>query len=181
MIDVTEHLGLAQKIVWEIYPKIQRRYELEDVLQIAYVGLTKAGNSFDETRGIKFSTYAVPKIKGEVIRFLRDDKRYNISRGVPHNFTMLSYEFENENGCLRDRIGNGKFEEDLIKRISINEVVSNLSNQEKKIFQLYFIEDLTQKQIGEMCGIFQNQVSIIKRRIVKKLRESLEIKRIIRN
>jgi RNA polymerase sporulation-specific sigma factor len=175
MIDISEHLGLAQKIAWGFYPKIHKKYEFEDILQVAYVGLVKAGKSFDETRGIKFSTYAVPKIKGELIRFLKDDKKYNISRGVPHDYTMLSFEFENENGCLRDKIGNNDFECGLIKIISVNESINNLSNQEKKILKLYFIDNLTQKQIGEICGILQNQVSRIKRRVVKKLRESLEI------
>lgn len=175
MIDITEHLGLARKIVWKIYPKIYKKYELEDVLQIAYVGLIKAGNSFDEARGIKFSTYAVPKIKGEVIRFLTDDKKYNISRGVPNHYKMLSYEFENEDGCLRDKIGSNGFEDDLFQRISLVETISNLPSQEQKIFKLYYINDLHQREIAEIMNTTQNQVSRITRRVAKKLRESVSI------
>lgn len=170
MIDVTEHLGLAQKIVWGFYPKVRTKYDIDDLLQVAYVGLVKAGNDFDDSRGIKFSTYAVPKIKGELIRFLKDDKKYNISRGVPHNYTMLSYEFENENGCLRDKLGSNDFEYELTKNMLIHEAINNLSSQEKKIFKLYFLDNLTQKQIGEICGMLQVQVSRVKIRISKKIK-----------
>lgn len=97
MIDVTEHMGLASYIAWDMYLKVKNRYEFEDLLQVAYIGLLKAKNNFDESKGFKFATYAVPTIRGEVSRFLTDDKKFNISRGVSHNFLILSYEFENEN------------------------------------------------------------------------------------
>lgn len=173
MIDVTEHLGLAQKIAWNIYPKVHKKYEFEDILQVAYVGLTKAGKNFDESKGIKFSSYAFATIKGELIRFISDDKKYNISRGMQHGITILSYEFENENGCLRNKIGANEFEEKLIMRETLNQAISQLSKQEKKIFKLYFIDELTQKQIGEICGIFQNQVARVKKRISKKMKSAL--------
>lgn len=59
-----------------------RGTELCDLVQIAYIGLLKAVDNFDLSRGLKFSTYAVPVITGEIKRFLRDDGIIKVSRGL---------------------------------------------------------------------------------------------------
>lgn len=59
-----------------------RGTELSDLVQIAYIGLLKAMENFDLGRGLKFSTYAVPVITGEIKRFLRDDGIIKVSRGL---------------------------------------------------------------------------------------------------
>lgn len=59
-----------------------RGAELCDLVQIAYIGLIKAMKNFDLERGLKFSTYAVPVITGEIKRFLRDDGIIKVSRGL---------------------------------------------------------------------------------------------------
>ncbi len=57
-----------------------RGYELEDLMQIGYIGLLKAIRTFDATRACAFSTYAVPLIFGEIRRYLRDDGPIKVSR-----------------------------------------------------------------------------------------------------
>jgi len=52
---------------------LNRGYDYEDIFQIGSIGLVKAINNFDLTYNVKFSTYAVPMIIGEIKRFLRDD------------------------------------------------------------------------------------------------------------
>ena len=59
-----------------------RGCEMCDLVQIGSVGLMKAIKSFDTTRGLKFSTYAVPVILCEIKRFLRDDGMIHVSRGL---------------------------------------------------------------------------------------------------
>ena len=66
---------------------IVRRYlgkgtEYDDLFQLAGIGLLKAVNGFDETYGVRFSTYAVPMIAGEIKRFLRDDGSVKVSRAM---------------------------------------------------------------------------------------------------
>lgn len=56
--------------------------EYDDLYQIGCVGFLKAINNFDEKFGVKFSTYAVPMIAGEIKRFLRDDGSVKISRTI---------------------------------------------------------------------------------------------------
>lgn len=56
--------------------------DYEDLYQIGCVGFLKAINNFDEKFGVKFSTYAVPMIAGEIKRFLRDDGSIKVSRAI---------------------------------------------------------------------------------------------------
>src|SRR5471030_218011 len=61
---------------------LNRGYDYEDIFQIGSIGLIKAINNFDLTYNVKFSTYAVPMIIGEIKRFLRDDGMIKVSRNV---------------------------------------------------------------------------------------------------
>ncbi|NME82940.1 RNA polymerase sporulation sigma factor SigF [Clostridium sp. SM-530-WT-3G] len=61
---------------------LNRGYEYEDIFQIGSIGLVKAINNFDLNFNVKFSTYAVPMIVGEIKRFLRDDGMIKVSRNV---------------------------------------------------------------------------------------------------
>lgn len=61
---------------------LNRGYEYEDIFQIGSMGLVKAIKNFDPEFKVKFSTYAVPMIMGEIKRFLRDDGMIKVSRNV---------------------------------------------------------------------------------------------------
>lgn len=74
-----ENLRLVQSIAARF---AGRGTELCDLVQIGSVGLVKAISGFDLSRGLKFSTYAVPMITGEIKRFLRDDGIIHVSRGL---------------------------------------------------------------------------------------------------
>lgn len=65
--------------------------EWEDLLQIGTVGLIKAMNKFDVSFDVKFSTYAVPLIIGEIKRFMRDDGVIKISRDVKYLLNKINY------------------------------------------------------------------------------------------
>ncbi|MDK2964593.1 MULTISPECIES: RNA polymerase sporulation sigma factor SigF [Lacrimispora] len=76
---VTENFGL----IWSIVRRFTGRgYEPEDLFQIGSIGLMKAIDKFDLTYEVKFSTYAVPMITGEIKRFLRDDGIIKVSRSI---------------------------------------------------------------------------------------------------
>lgn len=62
-----------------------RGYESEDLFQIGSIGLMKAVDKFDLSYDIKFSTYAVPMITGEIRRFLRDDGMIKVLRSLKEN------------------------------------------------------------------------------------------------
>ena len=76
---VLDNVGL----VWSIVRRFQGRgYEMEDLFQIGSIGLLKAVDKFDLSYEVRFSTYAVPMIAGEIKRFLRDDGMIKVSRSV---------------------------------------------------------------------------------------------------
>lgn len=72
-----ENVGLIWCIVKRFY---NRGAEMEDLFQIGSIGLLKAIDKFDLSYDVKFSTYAVPMISGEIKRFLRDDGMIKVSR-----------------------------------------------------------------------------------------------------
>lgn len=79
---VENNLGLVRFIVKRFQ---NRGYDPEDLFQIGCIGLVKAVDQFDPQYQVKFSTYAVPLITGEIKRFLRDDGMIKISRSLKEN------------------------------------------------------------------------------------------------
>lgn len=79
---IEKNLGLVHHIVRRF---AGRGYDLEDLFQIGVIGLMKAIDKFDLELGVKFSTYAVPMITGEIKRFLRDDGLVKVSRTLKEN------------------------------------------------------------------------------------------------
>jgi RNA polymerase sporulation-specific sigma factor len=71
------------RLVWSIVQRFASRgVELEDLFQIGCIGLMKSVDKFDLSYEVKFSTYAVPMIIGEIQRFLRDDGMVKVSRSI---------------------------------------------------------------------------------------------------
>lgn len=72
-----------QRLVWAVVQRfLGRGYEADDLFQIGCIGLMKAIDKFDLSYDVKFSTYAVPMIIGEIQRFLRDDSTIKVSRSL---------------------------------------------------------------------------------------------------
>ncbi|MBQ8762379.1 MAG: SigB/SigF/SigG family RNA polymerase sigma factor [Clostridia bacterium] len=101
MVDATHTLALIKlakqgdneaknELINQNYPLVKsviRRYknkgvDYDDLFQLGCVGFVKAINNFDESYNVRFSTYAVPMIAGEVKRFLRDDGYIKVSRAI---------------------------------------------------------------------------------------------------
>lgn len=71
------------RLVWSVVQRfLNRGYEPDDLFQIGCIGLLKSVDKFDLSYDVKFSTYAVPMIIGEIQRFLRDDGTLKVSRSL---------------------------------------------------------------------------------------------------
>lgn len=71
------------RLVWSVVQRfINRGYEADDLFQIGCIGLLKSVDKFDLSYDVKFSTYAVPMIIGEIQRFIRDDGTVKVSRSL---------------------------------------------------------------------------------------------------
>ena len=83
---VEENTGL----IWSVVRQYTRRgVENEDLFQLGCLGFLKAVQGFDTDFGTQFSTYAVPKIAGEIRRFLRDDGMVKVARGVKEQALVI--------------------------------------------------------------------------------------------
>ncbi len=83
---VRENAGL----IWSIARRFQGRgTELDDLYQLGSLGFLKAVEGFDTAFGTQFSTYAVPKIAGEIRRFLRDDGAVKVSRTLKEQAALI--------------------------------------------------------------------------------------------
>lgn len=79
--------------------------EYDDLLQLGSMGLVKAVNNFDVSFGVRFSTYAVPMIAGEIKRFIRDDGAIKVSRALKSTslkIQQISNEYKQEHGDAPD-------------------------------------------------------------------------------
>lgn len=104
---VQENMGL----VWSIVRRFANRgHEMEDLFQIGSIGLIKAIDKFDDSYDVKFSTYAVPMITGEIKRFLRDDGMIKVSRSLKETAAKIR--------GVRERLGNELGREATIEEIS---------------------------------------------------------------
>lgn len=83
---ITENSGL----IWSVAKRfVGRGAETDDLYQLGCLGFVKAVNGFDPEFGTQFSTYAVPKIAGEIRRFLRDDGAVKVSRTLKEQATAI--------------------------------------------------------------------------------------------
>lgn len=147
---VTENIGL----VWSIVRRFSNRgHELEDLFQIGSIGLIKAIDKFDTSFEVRFSTYAVPMITGEIKRFLRDDGMIKVSRSLKETAGKVRITRE----ILNNKLGREPTIDEIAKELSIEteDIVMALeSNAEveslyKTIYQgdgnaIYLIDKLEQ-------------------------------------
>ncbi|MDE6182575.1 MAG: RNA polymerase sporulation sigma factor SigF [Eubacteriales bacterium] len=99
-------------LIWSVVRRfLNRGYDSEDLFQIGSIGLLKCVKKFDTNYDVKFSTYAVPMIMGEIKRFLRDDGMIKISRPLKEMATKAKY--------IKDVITKEKNEEPTISEIAV--------------------------------------------------------------
>ncbi len=112
-ILVENNVGL----VWSMVKRFQNRgYEIDDLFQIGCIGLIKAINKFDSSFNVKFSTYAVPMIIGEIKRFIRDDGMIKVSRSLK--------EMANKARAIKEMLTKELGREPTINEISVKMKVS---------------------------------------------------------
>ena len=107
------------KLVLSILKKYQNRCDnMDDLFQIGCVGLMKAIDNFDLSHNVKFSTYAVPLILGEIRRYLRDNSNLRISRSIKDlAYKILKYKEE-----YFIEFGKDPSNEQISKYLNIDEI-----------------------------------------------------------
>ena len=214
---VERYLPLARSIA--------RRYArgsepIDDLVQVASVGLLKALDRYDPERGIAFSSFAVPTIAGEVRRYFRDrtwavrpprdlqeralavdkvvqDLTNRLGRSptvrqvgqaleLPDEAVLEAMEAaraisatslsaprgaaDEDEHSLQDSIGTDEDGYTIAEHRAVYEQLARrLTDREREIVELRFMEDLTQEEIGKRVGVSQMQVSRVLRQALTKL------------
>ena len=118
-----ENTGLIYSVAKRF---VGRGVEMEDLIQIGSIGLLKAVDHFNASFEVKFSTYAVPMIAGEIKRYLRDDGILKVSRSLKENCVRIYSAREK----LEKELGREPVMEEIaqIAQLSVDEVVMSLES-----------------------------------------------------
>lgn len=221
---LNRYLPLVRNVAGRMAINFPRSVELCDLINTGVIGLIEAFRNFDPDRGVKFETYAVPRIRGAILDELRSldwvprstrAKAREIERallafendygrppsddelaavlGMSINDLHLSLEdvskttllsldemiFREEDNRQVPRIETVEDEgaNIILKDLERNELqaflviaIDRLTEQEKLVIALYYYEELTLKEIGEVMKISESRVSQIHTKAVLKLR-----------
>ncbi len=219
-----EYLPLVKNVAGRMALGFPKSVELSDLVNTGVIGLIEALSNFDPSRGVKFETYAVPRIRGAILDELRS------LDWVPRSTRAKSREIDKTTSKLQNQLGRPPSNRELAKslKISSNELfstlddvasttilsldeliykeednrqiprvetledlrcegilgdmekeelkayliqaISHLSEQERLVVALYYYEELTLKEIGEVMQISESRVSQIHTKAVLKLR-----------
>ena len=218
------YVPLVRNVATRMAMGFPRSVELTDLINTGCIGLIEAFGNFDPSRGVKFETYAVPRIRGAILDELRAlDWVPRSTRAKSREIERAMTQLENELGrqpekaelaaCLN--LSEGELHRALddvscTNILSLDEIIypeddnrqvprietvkdhtslsvlgllekgelhsflvvaiDRLTEQEKLVISLYYFEELTLKEIGEVMVISESRVSQIHTRAVKKLR-----------
>jgi RNA polymerase sporulation-specific sigma factor len=189
----------------------------DDLFQIGCIGLIKAIDNFDITQNVRFSTYAVPMIIGEIRRYLRDNNLIRVSRSIKDTaykamqvkerlieknqteptVSQIAKELElpvedvvialesivspmslydpvySDGGdtiYVLDQLGDNNDDKNWLQEIAFRQAIDDLSDREKQILSLRFMQGKTQMEVSEEIGISQAQVSRLEKGALKKIK-----------
>ncbi len=221
---LNHYLPLVRNVAGRLAMGFPKSVEVTDLVNTGVIGLIEAFRNFDPSRGIKFETYAVPRIRGAILDELRS------LDWVPRSTRAKSRELDRASTALEIKMGRRPSHKEIAKfmnitmdelaatrhdvngatLLSLDEMIyreednrqiprvatiqtsnknsvlgeieemelrsylglaiSNLSEQEKLVIALYYYEELTLKEIGEVMRISESRVSQIHTKAVSKLR-----------
>lgn len=225
---LADYLPLVKNVAGRMAAGFPKSVELNDLVNTGVIGLIEAFNNFDPKRGVKFETFAVPRIRGAILDELRAlDWVPRSTRSKARNIERATNKLEGELGrepsdlelastldisteelhhaqkdvsvtmllsldeliCREDdnrqvprieTIENAATVdvlEDMEKlelRVFLIHAISNLTEQERLVVSLYYYEELTLKEIGEIMLISESRVSQIHTRAVDRLRAMIK-------
>lgn len=169
---VMDNMGLIYSIVRRF---LGRGYDPEDLNQIGVIGLLKAVDNFDLTLGLKFSTYAVPMITGEIKRFLRDDGMIKVSRSLKELGIKANAARQNLNGVL----GRDPTIEEIAREVgeSCEQIAASMEScaQVESLYRpMDFSEDTETMLIDKIPCKESQQDELLNSMVVKDLLLTLE-------
>ena len=173
----------------------QRGENLDDLFQVGCIGLIKAIDNFDPAQPVRFSTYGVPMIIGEIRRFLRETLEKQLGReptvdevarqaGLSRREVNAALESVVEPISLEeplytdggdamyviDQVRDPDSEDSWISGLEFRQTVAGLTPREKRIMELRYLKGETQMEVAREIGISQAQVSRLEKAALEQFR-----------
>lgn len=178
-ILVEHNLRLVAHIIKKYY---STSAEQDDLISIGTIGLIKAVNTFDESKGIKLATYASKCIENEVLMYFRSQKKsaQDISINEP-----IDSDSEGNPLTLMDIIcTDDTIADDIDEKITVQKLykfIEEIENEREKTiiimrYGLYGTEPKTQRQIAQKLNISRSYVSRIEKKVLNDLKEKFSKK-----
>ncbi len=156
-------------------------YEMEDLVSIGSIGLIKGIETYKIDKNIKLATYASRCIANEILMFLRKNKKRRKEISLEDS---LNYDSEGNELHLEDVLGtetdlvSDEYEKSVEKNF-VSKEINKLNPREKQIMVLRYglnnTESYTQKEVADMLGISQSYISRIEKKVIKNIKELMEI------
>ena len=169
---VEENVGLIWCVVKRFYG---RGVEPEDLFQIGSIGLLKAIDKFDISYEVKFSTYAVPMISGEIKRFLRDDGMIKVSRSLKE----LSYKAYMMREKLQEILNREPTLDELAEKLQVDKedlvMALDSANEVESLYKPVYQKDGNEVALVDKLEEKEAQEDkILNHMLLTQLLESLE-------
>lgn len=161
-------------IVFSVMKNLSIPLTDEDMFQTGIIGLLKAINTFDASKGYQFSTYAFPIVRNELLMAFRKSKRSVVAAFSLDDNADIG---NGESVPYAEMIADGKdYEENAVNSMLAQQIFERLESREKHIFTMFFVESRTQSEISKALGISQSYVSRIISSMVKMKRKGRKTK-----
>jgi RNA polymerase sigma-B factor len=161
---VTAHLPLADGLARRF---VSDADTLDDLRQVAAIGLLKAAARYDAARGVPFAAYAIPVVRGE-LRHYRRDRAWPVR--VPRSAQAARPVAVALDEAAAGVDGLGGAEDRLV----VEGLVRALRRPEREVVRRYFLADRTQAEVAGELGLTQIQVSRLLRAALTAMRARLE-------
>lgn len=154
-------------------------YDIEDLVSIGSIGLIKGINTYKIDKNIKLATYASRCIANEILMYVRKNKN---SKGEVSFEDALNYDQEGNELHLEDILGtdDNVVPDEIIKKfdsLELCEEINKLDKRDKQImimrYGLFNTTEFTQKEVADMLGISQSYISRIEKKVIKKLKQTM--------
>lgn len=174
--EVEELILKNRRLVYHIAKKYLATYnDMEELASIGTIGLIKAAQTFNKSKGTLFTSYAGMCINNEILMFLKKEKPYanDISLddilnedGEGNDLTLLDV-LPNSNTDFTESIVN----QDVFERFI--SIVLNLLNSKERLIMLYKISDMSQPFISKKINLSQSYISRLEKKVVKTVKSYL--------
>jgi RNA polymerase sporulation-specific sigma factor len=165
---VEDNLPLVNTIASK-YVKANSKREFDDIFQIGCMGLVKAVDKFDSSKGFKFSTYAYRLIEGEIINNV-NRKEEKLVDTVGIDDYVNGYEGQTIQDTLEDEsIGEYEF----IENDSFNRLLKGLTRKQIRVMQLRFGNGLRRVETSRFLNITKQAVYLIEKKAIENIRMSI--------